>query len=140
MRIRNRLISIRQSVGLRGEVLFGLGLLDLAQAWTMWTDQTSAINEWFTSVLPAFTWGCMWATVGVICLVHAFRRDDHVGYVAAIGVKVIWVIGALAGWLTADVTLGGVVIWALVAWIVWRIGRLAEPVYVERSDTGDDQV
>lgn len=140
MSIRGTWISFRQRLGLRGEILFALGLVDFAQAWTMWTDQTSSINDWFESVLPPYVWVALWTTVGVSCLVHAFRQDDHLGFVAAIGIKVIWVIGAFAAWALSNVTPVGVALWALVAFIVWRISRLTEPTFLERSDGRDDQV
>lgn len=106
----------------------------------MATEQSSALNDWFTSVLPAPLWAVVWAGVGIVCIVHAFRQDDHLGFVVAIGIKVIWVIGAFAAWALSSVTPVGVALWAVVAFIVWRISRLVEPTYRERSDGRDDQV
>ncbi len=125
---------------LRGEVLLGLAGVDIAQAWTLLTDHSSAINDWFESVLPPTVWAIMWAGVGLVCLIHAFRRDDHIGFVAAIGVKIVWVIGALAGSIAGEVSPVGVLLWGFVAVIVWRIAALADPVYRGRLLDGDDQV
>lgn len=90
--------------------------------------------------MPATLWAVMWAGVGLVCLVHAFRKDDHVGFVAAIGVKIVWVIGAVAGSVAGEVAPVGVLLWAFVAVIVWRISALADPVFRESPDGGDDQV
>lgn len=121
--------SLRRSLGRRGDALLFFAVIDLAQAWTLWAGPAvvSPTYAWFASIMPLDVWAAFWATAGTVCLYHAFRHDDHFGFVAAIGIKVVWALGCAAGWVLADVTLIGAVIWVIFALFVWRISGWPEP-------------
>jgi hypothetical protein len=77
-----------------------------------------------------------------VCLFHALHWYDRYGFIAAIGIKVVWAILSFAGWLMADVTLGSVAIWLGLAGLVWIISGWPEPdvsvVIITDQDGGHD--
>lgn len=117
----------RPHVGYRGSSLLGFAVVDFVWAAYLVVGPPNSTREWFAAVVPIGWWAAVWALVGVVCAVFAFRHDDRHGFEAAIGIKVVWGLGCLIGWVMADVTLGAVGIWLGFAWFVWRISGWPEP-------------
>lgn len=132
----SKLAGLRRRLGRRGAVLAIFGVIDLAQAATLIfpTGSLGASYEWFGSIAPLLSWAFLWAFVGVVCLVHALRQDDHLAYVVAIGAKVVWGIGCFAAWVISDVTILGGVLWIALAGIAAVIAGWAEPVVIVLGD------
>ncbi len=138
--------ALRGRIGRRGAALLFFAMLDVLYAGSMATAQDSglplnATYSWFGEVLPLTAWALLWLSVGLICAYHAFRHYDRFGFVAAIGIKVVWAILSFTGWLVDDVTLGSVAIWLGLAGLVWVISGWAEPPdpdLLPPADTGED--
>lgn len=120
--------SLRRRMGRRGDALLFFATIDLAQAWTLWSGPqvVSPTYAWFASIMPLDAWAVFWGLAGLTCLYHAFTHDDQFGFVATMGIKVVWALGSLAGWLLNGVTLLGAVIWVIFAAFVWRISGWPE--------------
>ncbi len=88
---------------------------------------TSPTNRFFASVLPLPAWACVWITVGLICLWHAFHRYDRFGFSAAVLIKMLWGILALVGVITAGVSPSVPAIWLALAGLVWVLSGWREP-------------
>lgn len=127
-------------MGFRGDFLLFLAVIDFAQAVSLLDTGTagSPSYAWFGSVVALPVWAGLWATAGAVCAFFAFQTDDHVGFVAGIGVKVIWGVGSFAAWLLSDVTVLGGVLWLMFAGAVWRVSMWPEPIDV-RFHTGEDR-
>lgn len=136
---RLRDITHRQ-VGRRGASLLFFGTLDLVYAWAMYTNDpaaavTNSTYRWIDTIAPLDVWAVVWAVVGLVCLYHAFHHYDRFGFIAAIGIKVVWGLLCLAGVAYGEVSVGSVGIWLGLAGLVWIISGWREPI-----DYGDDAV
>lgn len=124
--------SGRPFVGRRGRALLFFGVLDVVYALSLWVpdEQTLAgpFYRWLVEVAPLWVWASVWLVVGVTCLVQALCRVDRVGFTAAIGLKVLWGIVCVGGWLGGGVERGWVsaAIWLGLAYLVWVIARWPE--------------
>jgi hypothetical protein len=134
--VGDKLRGLRRRIGRRGAVLAILGAIDLAQAATLVfpTGSLGASYEWFGSVAPLISWAFLWAFVGVVCLAHVLRQDDHLAFVLAIGAKILWGIGCFAAWIMSDVTVLGGILWIAFAGIVGVIAGWAEPTVIVVED------
>lgn len=120
---------VHYRLGRRGESLLFFGGLDLVYAWSLLTAPPGAnpTYDFFATVAPRDAWAVLWCVVGVICIYHALQRYDRFGFVAAIGIKVLWGLISAVGCVTAGVSVGSVGIWLGLAGLVWRISGWAEP-------------
>lgn len=126
--------SLRKRIGVRGDVLLALGVIDIAQAVSLIRGDPGASYDWFGSVIPLPAWAALWFSAAAVIIYHAFREDDHIGYVAAVGIKLVWGVGCFAAWLLADVTALGGVFWLMLSVVIWRVaGWLAR---VDLSENG----
>jgi len=134
--MRAHLARWQRRLGKRGTILAILGVIDLAQAATLVfpTGSLGASYEWFGSIAPLISWAFLWAFVGIVCLIYALRRDDHLAYVVAVSAKVLWGIGCFAAWIISDVTILGGVLWLGFAAIIWVILGWAEPIPTWEED------
>jgi hypothetical protein len=124
--------TLRRRIGHRGAALLFFGTLDLVYAWSMVSASDTLIQanptlRWFSQVIGLEFWSSAWMVVGIICLYHAFQRYDRFGFVAAIGIKMTWGLGSLAGCIIEDVSLGSVAVWLGLAGLVWIISGWPEP-------------
>ena len=125
-------------LGKRGRCLLAFGLFDLGYAWVMFAttpagQRNSSVFRWFSSLAPMSAWGVLWAAVGAICIYHAFHHYDRFGYIAAIGIKVLWGLLSGAGWVLEAVPPLYVVSWPMVAYVVWTISGWREPDHADRE-------
>jgi hypothetical protein len=131
-RVRAWLHRLNIRIGLRGSVLLFFGELDLVYAYVLAfpSERTAStpIYQYFGSLAPLPAWGLLWATVGLICIYHAFHRYDRFGFVAAIAIKVLWGLLSLLGVWFADVSISSVAIWLSLAGLVWRLSGVTEPI------------
>lgn len=125
--------ALRCRVGHRGATLIFFGLLDLIFCTSLLypprRERRSESLSWLAGILPLWAWGLMWGAVGVLCLWYAPRRRDQIGFAAAIGLKVLWGLVSLAGWLVGGVERGwlSVLVWLGFAYLVAVIGSWPEP-------------
>lgn len=120
-------------VGKRGRMLLFFGFLDVVYALSLTApDQTTRrlpMFVWLAQIAPLYVWASAWGAVGLVCLWQAFRRQDRIGYAAAIGLKIFWGIVCLGAWLFGHVDRGYVsaAIWLGLAYVVSVIAGWAEP-------------
>lgn len=85
---------LAERVGRRGAALLFFALLDAVYAVSLLapdrTSRRTATTLFVDSVAPLWVWGLLWAAAGVVCLAHAFRMSDRVGFAAAIAIKTVW--------------------------------------------------
>ncbi len=125
--------GVRHRVGHRGRALLIFALLDLVYCQSLLTPTprtlASPIYAYLAAIAPLPAWAALWGSVGVICLVSAFRRSDPLAFGCAAFLKTLWGLTLLGGWLTGHVERGYVsaAIWlAVAAWAI-DLGRWAEP-------------
>jgi hypothetical protein len=118
-------------VGRRGCALLFFAFLDFVYSVSLFAPSAaSAANVRFLEDLAPFPlWGSLWAAVGVVCLVNAFRIKDRVGFAAAIAIKVLWsgVYTLAAVNDTADRAYVSATIWLCLAGWVGVISAWPEP-------------
>lgn len=112
-------------IGRRGGALLFFALLDIAQALALLNPPRTLPESyrWSQTVAPLWVWAMCWAAVGLLCLVYAFMRRDTTAFTAAVGLKVLWGLLSLFGWLAGAVYLGWIAtaIWFGFAWLVYLI-------------------
>lgn len=132
-KVRSSLIALSQRTGRRGAFLLFLSLLDLVYAYGLaFPTPRAASNptyQFLASTLPLEVWGALWAVVGTLCFVFAFRQQDAPGYAAAMFIKVLWALVFLLGWMFADVERGylSTAIWGAFAAVLALIATWPEP-------------
>jgi hypothetical protein len=104
-------------IGRRGAFLLFLGALDAVYAFSLFKPapgiSRTATVRWVESAAPLWVWGLLWATGGALCIIYAFRRQDRIGYGAAVLLKVLWGTLYLLGWIFGGLDRGylSAVIW-----------------------------
>lgn len=124
--------AISKALGFRGSFLLAFAFIDLLYAASLANTAGTPIDgnatyRWFAAVMPLGFWAAIWAAVGIVCATCAFLVDDRIGFIAAIGIKIVWASGSLFGCILGDVSLGAVGLWIGMAFVVWRIAGLPEP-------------
>ena len=108
--VRTATRSLLKRIGRRGAWLLWLAFLDFSYAFGLINPtrfaQTSPTLMYLERWMPLNVWGYIWGIIAIICLVHAFRIKDAIGYGAAIGIKVGWATTFLLGWLAGEVERG----------------------------------
>jgi hypothetical protein len=130
---------VHRQLGLRGECLAILGVADFAYAWSLFTANpeivaTNGTYRWVIEIAPLDFWGALWLLAGVACLAYSVQRYDRVGFMAAIGIKVLWGTLTLGGAIFDRVSVGFVGLLFALAGLVWRISVWREP-----ADDSDDE-
>lgn len=143
-----RVQAVADRVRHRGAVLLALAAIDLIYGVGMVEMDAEtrglATYQYIGSVLPLPVWGGLWALVGVVCLVSAFRKSDRVAYMCAVYLKVFWGLTFLLGWILGEVPRGYVstAIWLVFASVVLVVSTWPEPAErldpAERLLDGDD--
>ncbi len=104
----NRLLALRwlrDHIGRRGAALLFFAFLDFVYSFGLFNPAPEVRRTptvlFVESVLPLWVWAIMWLAAGICCLVDAFRRNDKVGFAAAIAIKTLWgllfVVAMVAG-------------------------------------------
>lgn len=124
--------ALRGRIGRRGAILLCLAVVDVGYGASLIgpssEDIGSAAAAWRELYAPLWVWGTGWLIVAAILIVSAFMIHDEIGYVAAIGWKVLWSLTTLASWAVGNVPRGWVaaIIWGVVAAMVWVISSWPE--------------
>lgn len=127
-------MNLRRQVGRRGAALLFFAALDIVYCHALLFPSRRARDsdslQYLARILPLWVWAAIWGTVGVLCLVQAFRRKDSLAFSVAIGVKVLWGLVSLFGWLLGGVDRGYVTaaIWLAFAGFVAIIASWPEPI------------
>lgn len=98
------------------DVLFGVGIL-LADNRT----RSAPAYAFPAQILPLNAWALIWLLVAGLLVAAAFaQRLDTAAFAAAIGIKAVWGLLALGGWLAGDIPRGYVSmgIWVGLAGVV----------------------
>lgn len=125
--------GLRRRVGHRGSALLFFALIDLVYCLSLLAPSKQARDSdtlrFLSGLLPLWTWAAAWGGVGLLCLWGAFRRRDQLAFAGAIGLKVMWGLVSLAGWLTAGVDRGylSAAVWLVFAGFVGIIASWPEP-------------
>lgn len=133
-------------IGRRGAMLLFLACLDVIYATSLaHPPAESARNAsllYVSTIAPLWCWAALWGGVGVVCLVQAFVRHDQIAFTAAMGLKVLWGLTFLLGWLFVGLDRGWVsaVVWLAFAAEVYVVSgwpeaapRTSRPARVEGS-------
>lgn len=112
-------------IGRRGAALLFFTLLDFVICYSLLTAPRPLVPYyvWIAQVMPIDAWAACWGTVAVVCLVFAFRLYDTPAFMCAVGLKIVWGMLALLGWLAGVVDRGYVsaVVWLAFAAFVFLI-------------------
>ena len=125
--------QVRHRVGHRGSALLFFAVLDLVYCQALLSPSHEARRTaqlmFLAAVVPLWVWAILWGSVGVLCAVQAFRRRDQAAFTAAIGLKVMWGLVSLGGWLVGGVERGYVsaAVWLVFAAFVGIISSWPEP-------------
>ncbi|WP_433363964.1 hypothetical protein [Streptosporangium sp. CA-115845] len=122
---------MRHRVGIRGEFLLALALIDLVQCYRLSfpTAETlaSTTTQFLAIVLPLPVWGAIWGVGGVLCLVQAFMASDRFAFAAASTLKVGWALTHVAAWVWGvPQAWWSVAIWLVFARVVHVIAKVPE--------------
>ncbi|OZD48657.1 hypothetical protein CH252_19205 [Rhodococcus sp. 06-1477-1B] len=98
-----------------------------------------------SSFIPIAVWASAWLIVGVISLVCAFRRSDHIAWGLLVAMMTAWAIAYIVGWITSFGSPEGVSrewlsasTYGLPAIMIGLLSsRLVEPVGKEHLSHGD---
>ncbi|GAA3416250.1 hypothetical protein GCM10018952_44340 [Streptosporangium vulgare] len=125
------LCRIRHRVGVRGEFLLALALVDIGQCYRLMFPSAETLasptNQSLASWMPLPVWGAVWGVVGLLCLVQAFMASDRIAFAAASFLKVGWALANLAvcAWGVSQAW-WSVVIWLVFARIVHVFAKVPE--------------
>lgn len=135
MRYRARTELGRRAVdriGRRGTLLLILFVADVGIGFSF-LDPTDALAQsesyiWRSQWAPSYAWGLLWILVGAICAASAFFRHDRAGWIAAVGLKLLWGSMELTGWLAGAIDLGyrPALIWFAFAIFIHVVSGLPE--------------
>lgn len=122
---------IRRRVGIRGEFLLALALVDFVNAyrliWPSPATTSSPTSQFLAGLLPLPVWGAVWGGVGLLCLVQAFALRDRWAFAAASALKVGWALFHVAAWVAGvPQAWWSVAIWLAFARVVHTIAKVAE--------------
>jgi hypothetical protein len=98
------------------DVLFGVGILAAGPQ-----VRASPTYAFPAQILPLHAWALIWLLVAVLLIAAAFvPRLDTTAFAAAIGIKAVWGLLMLGGWLAGDIPRGYVAmgIWVGLAGVV----------------------
>lgn len=125
------LCRIRRRVGVRGEFLLALALIDLVQCYRLSfpSQETlaSVTTQFLATLLPLPVWGAIWGAVGVLCLVQAFQLADRWAFSAASMLKVAFALAHIAAWASGvPQAWWSVAIWLVFARVVHVMAKVPE--------------
>ncbi|SET47880.1 hypothetical protein [Nonomuraea wenchangensis] len=125
------LCCVRRRIGIRGEFLLALALLDFVNAYRLtWPSPETSMTptgQFLAALAPLPVWGAVWAAVGGLCLVQAFAAHDRWAFAAASALKVGWALLHAAAWLWGvPQAWWSVVIWLGFARVVHTIAKVPE--------------
>lgn len=110
MQSRQAKVTVPASLGRRGVFLLFLAQLDLIYAFSLYrptpASRLSPTSLFLIEVAPLWAWGTLWAVVGLLALIFAFRVHDGIGYGACIFIKLLWGMLFLLGWVIGEVERG----------------------------------
>ena len=122
LRYQGRRLTRR--VGRRGTALLFFGFLAAAYAHGLAFPTPEARHNpsmvFLASIAPLWAWSLLWAVVGGLCFVQAFRIRDRLAFAAVAFLMTLFGLLATGAWLLAGVTRGYIsaAIWlALAGWI-----------------------
>lgn len=117
----SKLNRVWTALGRRGCALLFFAFLDFVYAFSLWAPaEPSATLRWVAFVAPLKLWAVLWASVGLVCLIQAFRHNDKLAFACASALKVLWGVVAAIGAVVVHLPRGYVsaVLWlCLAGWI-----------------------
>lgn len=97
-----------------------LAAIDLSLAYSMFSADPLVTRRAYLgqeAILPLWVWGWFWMAVSVVLIYNAFRKNDRVGFSAAIAMKALWATAFLVGFVAHDLSRGiiSALVWAGIA-------------------------
>lgn len=138
--MRQHVRGVWDRVGRRGDCLLFLALVDFGFALYLFVPPPGELAPVFAfahRLAPLWVFGLLWFVVGVACLVGAFadkrRYRDEWAFTAAVGIKVLWSVIILLGWVIGHLDYGwfSAIIWLVFARLVFRISTWPEPQMID---------
>lgn len=129
----SKLKFLAHRVGRRGTFLLFLAMLDWIYAYSLAYPTPAAVSTptytFLSHIMPLDVWASLWAVVGTVCLVYAFRYRDAPGYAAAMFIKILWAMTFFLGWLFVGVERGylSTAIWGAFAGVLAIISTWPDP-------------
>lgn len=125
------LCRVRHRVGVRGEFLLALALVDAGQCYRLMFPSaetlSSPTNQFLAVWLPLPVWGGIWGVVGALCLVQAFMASDRFAFASASALKVGWALANIgAWWWSVPQAWWSAVIWLVFARVVHIFAKVPE--------------
>lgn len=120
-------------VGRRGAALLIFGFIDEVVGYSLLDSQSrptgSPVYRALEYLAPYRVWAFVWISVGVVCAVQAFAREDWGGFASAVAIKVVWAGGFLAAWVLYGAYRAWVAAatWGILAALVYLISGWPEP-------------
>lgn len=112
-------------VGRRGVSLLFFAVLDIFYSLSLAAPPAEAARSstllFIAGVAPLWAWASLWGLVGGMCLAGAFLRSDQWAFSAVAGLKTLWGLTFLLGWIFTGLDRGWVsaVIWlAMAGWLL----------------------
>ncbi len=129
--------AAHRHVGRRGAALIGFGIVDAVYGASLISHSgvvPNATARWFETIGPMWLWVGLWWAVAVFCFASAVVTTRDVwGFLAAIGLKVWWVILCFAGWRSGEVGLGAVGLWFGLAYFAALFAGWPEPAETDEN-------
>lgn len=125
--------KLLQRIGRRGAALLFFAMLDIVYAVSLAFPpeeaKLSATFKFIKNVAPLAVWATLWCAIGLVCLVGAFQYRDRWAFTAAMGLKTLWGVTFLLGWILMGLERGYVsaIIWLAMAGWVYIISTWPEP-------------
>lgn len=119
-------------VGRRGAVLLTLAFVDVGAGWSYIVPTAEAAGGqnalWRDQIAPTWVWGLIWISVGLMCAYGAFFRQDIIGFVPAVALKLLWATVELTGWLAGEIDQGyrPALVWTGYGLLIYLIAGLQE--------------
>ena len=88
--------------GRRGATLLLLAFLDIVIGFGVYTAEADGRTSAYSgqlAIAPLWMWACAWWYTAVILVFSAFRKHDAVGFAFASGIKFVWALSFLLGYL-----------------------------------------
>jgi hypothetical protein len=125
--------QVQRRIGRRGAVLLILAAVDVGVGWSFIdpTDEARKAQNalWREQFMPSSMWGALWIGVAVLCLTAAFSRQDSIGFIPAVTLKMVWATVEFTGWWSGAIDQGyrPGLIWLGFALLIFVVAGLREP-------------
>ena len=148
--VRLRVLT-NSRLGVRGAAMLTLGIFHIIYSVQQlfpnraWLDRGDV--QWRSEIVPSQVFGGLWALIGVMCIVAAFRKADSLGFGATTFLFMFWAMTELGAWIDHQAPQGylSAATWATFGVLSLILSRIQDPVKISEYvateqdiDRGDD--